>query len=176
MINWEENEDLDALRAVIAAECNVRFARDHDLGPDEVAKWLVRRRRPAVIAGLTDLVSEVIEQLNDDARVEHVLRAKPELRQREPLMRGASGILGVPLWCLLELDDEKTEACLAAALFIHQLQMEESDATREAMKRVQEFLQPVMEGHLHMTVNEALQELKRQTDETIGGLEPPEEA
>jgi hypothetical protein len=36
---------------------------------------------------------------------------------------------------------------------------------------MEEFIRPVMEGHPEMTVEQALSELKRQTDETIRGLD-----
>ena len=39
----DEHEKLDALRAIIAGECEVRFARNHKLTHGEVAEWLVRR-------------------------------------------------------------------------------------------------------------------------------------
>lgn len=172
MIDW--NEKLDALRAIIAAECEARLASDHQCGQEEVAEWLVRRHRPAVIAALADLVGQVIEQLNDDARVERVLRFRPELREREPAMRLISKTLGVGCWHLLEQDDQTTAGCVLASEFIHSLREEEIEATLEAMKRLEEFIRPVTDGHPHMTVAEAFQEIERQTDETIGGLEPPE--
>src|SRR5215471_10586325 len=128
----DEHERLDALRALIAAECKARFAKDHDLGLAEVAEWLVRRRRPAVIAALTELVDEVIEQLNDDGRAESVLHARPELREREPAMRLTSETLGVPLWHLLEVDEETTAGCVLAAELVERLRMEESAAVLEA--------------------------------------------
>jgi hypothetical protein len=170
------DKKLEALRAVIAAECDDRMARDHKLTPADVAAWLVRHKRAAVIDGLTDLVCQVMEQWNDDDRVKRVLRAKPELRERESAIRQLSRTLGVPAWYLLEFGDERIVRCCDAAELIHALRIEEKIATRDAMIRAEEFLRPVTDGHPSMTVRDALQEIERQTDETIRGLEPPPEA
>jgi hypothetical protein len=126
-----------------------------------------------VIDGLTDLVSQEMEQWNDDDRVGRVLRAKPELRgDFESAMHQASQTLGVPLWYLLDkLDEEQLQRSLAAADWIHELRIRETIAVRDAMKQAEEFLRPVTDGHPDMTVEQALRELKRQTDKTIRGLD-----
>ena len=161
---------------MIAAECDDRRKRDHRINSGDIAEWLVLHNRAAVIAGLSDLVCQVMEQRNDDKRVERVLRAKPELQPVEELLRQVSQALGVGLWYLLERDDERQQQCCAAAHLIHRLRSEEATASLEAMERFEEFVRPIMDGHPSMTVGEAIQEMQRKTDETIRGLEPPEGA
>jgi hypothetical protein len=152
------------------------MARDHELAPDDVAQWLLRRKRSAVIDGLTGIVCQVMEQWNDDDKVGRVLRAKPDLEPLVPVMRQVSETLGVSLWYLLDkLDDEQSKRCLVVAHFIHKLREAEAVATLEAMKAAEDFLRPVMDGNPNMTVGQAVQELQRQTDKTIRGLEPPAE-
>jgi hypothetical protein len=169
MTAW--NKQLDALRAMIAAQCGLRMERDGKVSGREIAAWLLRHKRAAVIAALSDLVGQEMERRNDEDRVKHVLRVKPELRDRELPMRLASQTLNVPMSYLLQLDDETSEACFAADLLIHRLRLEESAATLEAMERTQELLRPVN----GMTIGEAFHELQRQTDETIRGLDREEE-
>ena len=91
------NEELNELRALIAAECDARITKEHRVDTSKVAEWLVRRKRTAVRAGLTDLVNQVMEQRNDDDRVKQVLRANPELEEPESVMRQMSQTLGIPL-------------------------------------------------------------------------------
>jgi len=169
-------ERLDALRTVIAGECDRRMTRDHGLGVDEVARWLLDHQRGAVTEGLTELVGQVMEQLNDDFRVRRVLQANPELEPLEDGMREVSKTLSVPLWFLLGLDERKQQQCCAAFLLIHQLRADENAATHEACTQAVECLRPVMEGNPGMTVGQAFQEIDRQTDETIRRLEHRERA
>lgn len=154
-----DDKNLEALRAAILAECDARWSRgDDQLDTSDVAAWLVRHKRAAVIDGLTDLVSQVIEQWNHDGDVREMLEAKPELQPLEGLMRPVSETLGVPLWHLLELGEERLVRCCAAAHFIHQLRIE---VARDAIREEEEF------GRPNMTAGQALPKLNRRTVETI---------
>src|SRR5262245_17902649 len=102
-MGMENSERLDALRTVIVGECDRRLTRDHGLGLDEVARWLLDHQPGAVTGDLTDLVGQVMQQLNDDARVEQILEAKPQLEAYVEMLRDLSVELGVPLWSLLSL-------------------------------------------------------------------------
>jgi hypothetical protein len=171
------HEKLKVLRKVIAAECDRRIKKDHRFAGHEVAEWLIRRKRKAVIDGLADLVYQFVDQRNDDISVERVLRAKPELRVPERALRGISQALGVPLWFMLEkLDNETNAKCCAAACLVSRLQAEEAIARLDMAIQLDELLAPICEGRPDMTVGEAMRELQRRTDETIHGLGPPEEA
>jgi hypothetical protein len=150
-----ENEKLNALRAVIAAECEARIAKDHELAAADVATWLVRHKRAAVIDGLSDLVCQWMEQRNDNHRVERILHTKPELKQWESMMRGVSETLGVPLWFLLQLEDKQAHQSLRVTEYIFRLRAAEAGATAEALKAEMECLLPVMEGHSDMTMGQA---------------------
>lgn len=119
---------------------------------------------------------QTMEQRNDDKRAERVLRAKPEPQPVEDLLRHVSQTLGIPLWYLLGLDDERRSQCCAAVQLIHNLRSEEFTAKVNEWDRFVELLRPVMDGHPSMTAGEALREIQRQTDATIRGLEPPPEA
>jgi hypothetical protein len=167
-------EKLDALRKDIAAECELRMEREGKLSAKKVAEWLLRYRRAAVVDALQDLVCQVMEQSNDSDMVQGTLRAKPELRERAAGMRSISQTLGVPLWYLLQIDDETAEACVVADLLIHQLRIGEREAVLEGMKRVQEYVRPVTDGHPQMTLGDAFRELEQQTNDAIRNLDPGE--
>jgi hypothetical protein len=139
------NEKLNELRKVIDAECRRRLAEDDDqFGDHDVAAWPLREERKAVIGGLSGLIAEVVEQWNDDIRVEQILRAKPELRDREKALRLVSQTISVPLWYLLgHLDEERLAECYAAARLVSRLQTEEVDVRLEEMERMEELYQSI---------------------------------
>jgi len=72
---------------------------------------------------------------------------------------------------LLKLDLEKSKQCLETVCFISRLHVEESTAEAEALDREYELLRPVWDVHPDITFGQAMTELKRQTDETIRGLD-----
>jgi hypothetical protein len=166
------NKNLDMLRAVISTECEDRIDRGDRLNTGQVAEWLVRHQPAAVAAALSDLVCQVMEQRNDNSRAARILRDSPGLAQRVSGLRQISQTLGVPLWYLLKLDDEKSCHCHAAAQFIHQLRAEADGAAAQALERLCEILRPVWDGRPNMTIREALGELEQQTDETLRRLGP----
>ncbi|HKD45172.1 MAG TPA: hypothetical protein VKD24_05900 [Candidatus Angelobacter sp.] len=179
MITWTEK--LNALRAVIANECRARFAK-HDkstagrpLSVQDIAERVLTQHREAVIGGLEDLVNQFVDQWNDDITVRQRLgvRADFDLNRfvKIPAARGFAETLGVPLSYFLRLPYEKCKQALDACCFIAHLQAEESATDAEAKTRQVEILRPVWDVHPDMTFGQALSELKRQTDETIRGLD-----
>jgi hypothetical protein len=77
------NENLNALRAVIAEECNARMGKQLELNVDDIAERLLSHHRQDVIEGLTDLVNQYIEEYDDYVQCIAGFSAKPKLKQRE---------------------------------------------------------------------------------------------
>jgi hypothetical protein len=172
------NEKLDALRDTIAAEFRKRMQRDGEVALRDIAEWLILRKRLVLIDGLSDLgglIDDVATEINTDIRVEQLLRAKPELRDDAERLRAISPTFAVPLYFVLTLDDQRRSEYAAAMAVIYKLRIEEKQAEIDAMKKFNEWIAPVSDGHPEMTAEEAVRELKRQTDATIEGLEPPTE-
>jgi hypothetical protein len=165
------NKSLKALKAAIAEECAARMQDDHSLNVGDVAKWLLANNQFLVEGALRDLTCQVMEQRNDDERVERILSQRPELSEEVSIFRVVSEALGVATWYLLRADDETTRSAFEAAELIHRLRGAELQAQADAMKHHGELLAPIMDGHPDMTVGEAERLLKAQTDATIRELE-----
>ena len=165
------NENIEKLKAVALEQCNTRMNATGTVNTSEIAAWLTRKNRPLVIDALADLVCQTMEQWNDDDRAARELKRRPDLRQLDESIRQVSRVLGVGRWYLLTLDGGELAQAYEATQLIHKLRAAEANATLEAMKRAEEFLRPVTDGHPDMTVADALIEIERQTDDTIRGLE-----
>jgi hypothetical protein len=128
------NEKLNQLRTLVATECDARMRKDHQLSLVDVAEWLLGHHRQAVLEGLEDLVSQVMEQWDDDHRAKRLLRVRPDLVPEQwetgiRSMRENAELLGVPLCYLLQLDAEKCQQCLEVVCFIARLRADESAAS-----------------------------------------------
>jgi hypothetical protein len=174
-MNWEER--LDALRRVLGEECNRCTARDHEFAADDVASWLINKKRKLVVNGLVGLIGQAQDRYNDEDRAQRILRRRPDLAEAElaKVMRQVSRTLGVGYWYLLTLaeadDHQKLRQCFGAAQLIHELRAAEAHAEAEAMQALEEMIEPVTKNHPEMPLGEAMREIERRTGETIRGLE-----
>jgi hypothetical protein len=173
-MGWQKR--VEVLLAVIGQECNRRMARDHEFGVHEVAEWLIDQKREQVMNGLVGLIGQAQDRFNDDYRARAILRRRPDLAEPDlaKAMRQVSRALGVGYWYLLSLEDgdkKKLQQCFAAAQLIYRLQAEEAQAEADAMLAVEEMIEPVVKDNPQLTLDEAMEEMKRRTDQTIRGLE-----
>lgn len=164
-------ENLIRLRSAISGECELRMNRDGRLCTHEVAVWIIRHKRKLALSGLADLVCQVMDRTKDEDMARRLLKRRPELREHEPEMRQISETLGVPLWYLLELPDEKARQAYGAACLIHELRAAEARAAIEAMQHLEELLRPALDGHPERTAGEAFRIIQQETDKTIRNLE-----
>jgi hypothetical protein len=63
------NKNLNALRAIIARQCDQIFSWDALLVPAQLAEWLLYHQRDAVTEALIDLICQVHKQRCDRRRV-----------------------------------------------------------------------------------------------------------
>jgi hypothetical protein len=160
---------LNDFRELIMAE----FARrmGDDFSPNEIAEWLINEKREATVEGLEALIVDALDRWNDQCSTHQMLKRNPNLSESVSLMRTVSETLGVGVWYLLTLPNDKAiEACKAAELAFR-LRAAEDFARADALEAECELMEPVWKDHPEMNSGEARAELKRQTDETLRRLD-----
>jgi hypothetical protein len=173
----DNEKRIESLLAVIGEECDRRLARDGEVRSDEVTKWLIREERKELLKGISGLIGVAMDRSNDAYQARQIIARHPDLAEPQvaQAIQQVARTLGVGYWYLCKLDaqgeKQKLRKCFDAAVLIHRLRAEEADAQADAMSTLEELVEPVTKDHPDMTLGEAMDEMKRRTEETIRGLE-----
>jgi hypothetical protein len=164
-----EKRKLNDLQAVITAEIARRSRTGFTTG--EMAEWLIEKHRETTLSALEALVIAAAAKWNDERRVKGILKRNPDMKQIIRGVRMVSETLGVSAWYLLTLPHEDLAKAYGAMVLAGDLQSAEAQATLNNELAELAQLEPVWKDHPEMTTGEAMVELKKQTDETLRGLD-----
>jgi len=102
------HEKLNTLKRAISIECEARMCRDSRLDCTELADWLICHKRPEVIDGLTVLIGQAMDRINNDEKVKRIVRSLPELEGLLPQMCRCADDLAMEL-AMVERSDRRNE-------------------------------------------------------------------